>query len=375
MTSQSSNRIQGGAVSLGSGRWRIMLAIVRKDIVNVAKTPSMLLLLALPVVMFLLFRFVFAGTLAPETLPVVIYDPSASRLGAEIQTLPGVEGQVVDSEAALAAAMSEAVVGISIPDDFDTAVASERQPEIVVTVNPQLGLQAELAEFRRLLAERVWAVSGQQPPAHLVWKQIEGSAGSNGENTFANFLFTLMVMTGLGMASVFVSLMLSEEKNGRTLQVLLMSPASREDVIAGKGIVGLLFTLLAIGAMILISGQRNALWPGTLLSVTLGAFFMVGVGLLLGTVFSTEQQCKSWGSLITLILLMPAWVPNWQPPQPWLALVRLLPTTYLVEAITSSLEGMITTADLGVDLAFVVAATLLVFLLIGWRLKRPAQTI
>jgi ABC-2 type transport system permease protein len=348
-----------------------VLAIVRKDIVNVAKTPSMLLLLALPVVMFLLFRFVFAGTLDPETLPVVIYDPSTSRLGAQIQKLPGVEGQLVDSEEALTAAMSEAVAGISIPSDFDTAVASERQLEIVVTVNPQLGLQAELAEFRRLLAQQVWAAAGQQPPAHLVWKQTGGSASDNDRNAFANHLFTLMVMTGLGMSSVFVSFMLTEEKNGRKLQVLLMSPASRGDVMVGKGIVGFLFTLLAVGAMILISGQGNALWPGTLVSVTLGAFFMVGVGLLLGTVFSTEQQCKSWGSLIALVLLMPAWVPNWQPPQPWLALVHLLPTTYLVEAITLSLEGMSTTADFGVDLALVAMGTLLVFLLIGWRLRRP----
>jgi ABC-2 type transport system permease protein len=351
-------------------RWWLILAIAYKDILNTIKTPASLVVLFIPLMMMMLFRLLFTGLTEPEPLAVAIYDPSGSPLAAQLQLRPELVVQVVESRAALEAAVVHASAGILAPADWPKVLAEGRRPEITVLLNPQAGAQTELATFQRVLAEQLWQMDGQDPPVQLTWMPVTSDITAVTREV-DSFLMTLLLIMGMGMASTLISILVVQEKDEQTLAALLLSPAGRSDVMAGKGLAGFVFTLLAPFIMLALWGRQGSDWPIILSSILVGALFMVGVGLLIGVVFDTKQQCNSWGSLLILLLLVPTMLLTLEPTQLWLdILVRLLPTYYLTSVLSSSLKGAVPAAEAGLNLAVVAGSTLVVLIMVNRRLRR-----
>lgn len=354
-------------------RRRLILAIAFKDILSTVKTPASLVVLVIPVMMLLLFRLVLAGQDEPEQLMVALYDPSGSPLRAQLRTLPEVVVQVVESRAALEAAVIQASAGIVVPADWEEALAEGGRPEVTVLLNPQAGAQTELATFQRILTEYTWEMSGQAPPVQLTWTQVTRDAAA-ATRELDSFLMTLLVILGLGMASTLISILIVQEKDEQTLTALLLSPASRADMIAGKGLAGFVISLPAPFIMLAFWDNRGSDWPIMVASILVGALFMVGVGLLLGVVFDTKQQCNSWGSLLILLLLLPTMFLSLEPSQFWLdSLIRLLPTYYLTAALSSALLGGARAAAAGMNLAVVAGSALVIFMVVNVRMGRNSN--
>lgn len=352
-------------------RWRLILAIAYKDILNTVKTPASLVVLFIPLIMLLFFRLVFTGLAEPEPLVVAIYDPLGSPLTAQLQAQPELVVQVVGSRVALETAVTQASAGILVPANWEQALTEGRQPEITVLINPQPGAQTELATFQRVLTELVWEMSGQEPPVRLAWTPVTSDSADT-TRELDTFLMTLLLIMSMGMASTLVSILVVQEKDEQTLAALLLSPARRSHVMAGKGLAGLVFTLLAPLVMLGLWDHRGSDWPIILSSILVGALFMIGVGLLIGVVFDTKQQCNSWGSLLILLLLVPTMLLTLEPAQFGLDIfVRLLPTYYLTSVLSSSLRGTVSAAEAGQNLAIVMGSALVVLMLVSRRLRQP----
>jgi ABC-2 type transport system permease protein len=287
-----------------------------------------------------------------------------------LATLPDVEWQPVASPAEFETALASAEAGIVVAPDFERDLTNGNQPDLTVWLNPQPGRQSELADFQRRLMEELWRVHEAQAPVRLTWRPVDELAGPADDDQDANtFLLTMMIITGMAMTGLTISLLIVEEKDARTLDALLLSPAGKAEFIAGKGLAVFLYTLLLMAAMLLISGEPNGAWGATLAAVFLGSLFMVGSGLLLGTVFNTRHQCNAWGGLLTFVLMMPAMLVVWQPSPIWLTLLRLIPTYYLTDALTMSLNQTVILGRLGLDLVVLTGFVLLVFFLTQQRLR------
>jgi len=353
--------------------WRVILVIARKDIVDAVKNLYILFCLVLPIGVSLLLRLIFAGPDDLGTLTVAVYDPTGSHLVTELRALPQVHLLEVDTAQQLTAEVERnAVGGLALPVNLDAAVDAGEQPEITVYLNRQRG-GGGMAAFQRLVEQQVWAMTGRAMPVHIVWADVAAPAGLQTEGTLRLdlYLITLFLVVVLAMTGAFVvPLLLVEEKEKHTLEFLLVSPAGPAEVVAGKALTGLVYSLLIAGILITLNQGWVGDWPVALLAVLLGALFTVAVGLLMGSIFRTTMQVNTWSSIVMLVLMVPSWLTVLRIPTALEAALRLIPTHYLVEVLKLALAGESSLVRVWDDLALLLASVVFAFAAVVWVLRR-----
>lgn len=353
---------------------RIILAIAKKDIVDAVKNAYILFALILPVGMSLLFSFIIPQD---RPLDIVVYDPGQSRL---VELLKGnTAWQLIAASSADAVSQrvkEGALGGLALPDDFDAAVAAGKTPELRVYYNGRRSGSEQLV-LRQAIEGALRTLAGQTMPAKLVTFDVTSSGQGEARQEFnlTSFYLVLLLVMALCMVGAFiVPTILVEEKEKRTLQAVLVSPASYGDLVIGKALVGLFYSLLIALLLLLLNKGFAGNVVVTLLAVVLGALFLVFVGLLMGALFSTITQVNTWSSIVMLALLIPAmFILPPQPPAPVSTITRLIPTSYMANAISIGLSGKATLSNVGLDLLVLAGATVLVLAAVLWALRRERR--
>ncbi|MBC7264829.1 MAG: ABC transporter permease [Chloroflexi bacterium] len=358
--------------------WRVIWAIAQKDIVDSIKNRYILFSLVLPLGLALLFRLIFPSPSEPgqASLVVAVYDPAGSRLVAGLRDLPQVELLDVASDQELAAVVAErAVGGLAIPAGFDAAVEAGEQPELTVFLNLRRG-GGELTAFRQLMEQQVWALVGQPSPARIRWVGAGTLPESQAEGGFRldRYILILLLMLVLAMTGAFVvPTLLVEEKERHTLEALLVSPAGLGDMVVGKALTGLVYSILIAGILITLNGG----WTGdrlvTALFVLLGALFMVAVGLLMGSLCRTTMEVNTWASIVALALTVPTWFTIMPMPAALEIILRLIPTHYLAQALEWTMAGGASFGQVGAPLAVMIGSAVFVLAAATWVLRREEK--
>jgi ABC-2 type transport system permease protein len=210
-------------------------------------------------------------------------------------------------------------------------------------------------------------------PFEEVLVSVGGSSGGQGlsvVNIDAYLLIVLLVLALTMSGSFAVPTLLVEEKEKRTLDAVLVSPAGATDVVLGKGLVGLAYC--AIEALVLLpmnNGLQGA-WPLTALTILAASVFLVLVGLLMGGLFRTSGQVNTWSSLVMLVMILPTWLSFTDPSSPLSAALRLIPTRYVADALSITLAGNPDLGRLGLDLGIVFACSVAALVGVIWLLRR-----
>ena len=347
----------------------IVSAITRKDLVDAIRHRYLLTALVTPLFVALLFRVLLPGGDANKLLTIVVHDAGGSGLVAELRKSNQIT--VVEAPSADATAgeveRRKAIGGLVVPAGFDADLAANKQPELTVYVNNQKTI-FEQAAFRRLLDQLVRAFAKQPEPARLTWVDIDKETNRVGTGLDQIMLPLLLILT-FGMIGAFVvPLLIVEEKEKRTLDFLLSSPASLNDIIAGKALTGVVYTLLIAGLLLGINRQFIQNWPLTLLTIVLGLLFVVGVGLVIGSLLNNTMQVNTWASVVLIVLLAPSFpsigITAWFDKA-----MRFIPTYYLSEALKLSMAGT-ASSQLWVYLAVLLGCTVIVFFAAAWALHR-----
>jgi ABC-2 type transport system permease protein len=316
--------------------WRVIRAIVRKDIIDVLKNSSMLLGLLLPIGTLLLFNPVFSGDIA-EGPTIVILNPGNSAFVQMLDEIPQVEVIEVDSlEALQSRVQDDAIGGLVLSPQFDAKIAAGEQPGLVIYTNQQRD-GAGAANFRRLIEGQLHIFAGHELPADIQTFDVSAEALDISFH-LPDYLLILVLVMALALTGTSnVAALLVEEKEKHTLQAILVTPASPAEIALGKALVGLFYGLLLSTILIVLGQGWRGNWGLTGLIILLGALFMITVGLLLGSLIRTSGQLAIWASLVTLLLMVPSWL--WLPvftlPAPMRFVFRLLPTYYLADALRS----------------------------------------
>jgi ABC-2 type transport system permease protein len=351
---------------------RVVAAIARKDIVDAIRNRYLLIALLTPLLVALLFRVLLPGIDRLNTLTIVVHDAGNSRLVAQLRTMPQIN--LVGAGSAEAAASevekSKAAGGLVVPDNFDTDVAAGRQPELTVYVNNKKS-NIEQATFRPLLEQQVLSLVKHPVPARLVWIDLAKESSPQKErgldrNQMLLPLLLLMVFAMTG--ALVVPLLLVEEKEKHTLDFLLTSPASLTEIITGKALTGVVYSVLIAGVLLAANHKLVGNWPLTSLTILLGLLFVIAVGLLMGSLFHNTMQVNTWASLVLFVLLTPSFPSPGLPATVETAL-RLIPTYYFIEALKLSLAGT-PSSRIWVHLTVVLTCTLLAFSAATWALRR-----
>ncbi len=353
---------------------RIILAIAKKDIVDAVKNAYILFALILPVGMSVLFSFMLPKD---RPLDIVIYDPGPSRLVEQLKVNPAVKLIPVNTADEVPQRVKEGPLGgLALPGDFDASVLAGKTPELRVYYNGRRGLGEQTA-LRQVLEGALRAMAGQAMPANLVPYDVtsSGKEGERQEFDLASFYLIILLVMGLCMVGVFVvPTILVEEKEKRTLQAVLVSPASYTDLVMGKALVGLFYALLIALVLLLLNKGFAGNAAVTILAVILGSLFLVLVGLLMGALFSTMTQVNTWSSIVMLALLIPAmFILPPQPPAPVSTITRLIPTSYMADAISIGLSKKATLGNVGLDLLVLAVSTVIVLVAVLWALRRERR--
>ena len=350
----------------------VVSAITRKDVIDAIRHRYLLTALVTPLFVALLFRVLLPGDNSRNMLTVVVHDTGGSGLVSELRNTSRISVIQAASEGATAGEVEtrKAIGGLVIPANFDADLAAGKQPELTVYVNNQKSV-FEQAAFRRLMEQVVRSFAKQPEPARLAWVDVDKQTDDpvRGRLGVDQILLPLLLILALGMTGAFVvPLLIVEEKEKRTLDFLLSSPASLNDIIAGKALTGVVYTLLIAGLLLGINRQFVRNWPLTFLTVLVGLLFVVGVGLVIGTLLKNTMQVNTWASLVLMILLVPSF-PSLGITAWFDTAMRAIPTYYLSEALKLSMAGTVN-SQLWTYLAVLLVCTVIVFLASAWTLHR-----
>jgi len=352
--------------------WRVIAAIAQKDLVDAIRNRYLLIALLTPLSVALLIRVMLPDVNRLNNFTVLVHDPDRSTLVSQLRTVPQLK--LVDADSAATARDEvekiKAAGALLVPAGFDADVAAGKQPALTVYVNNGKN-SIEQAAFRVMVERQVENLDQRPPPAELNWINVREEPDSPTGRGFnlSQMLLPLLLLLTFGMTgALVVPLLLVEEKEKRTMDFLLTSPARLSEVIAGKALTGVVYSLLIAGVLLGLNRQLIGNWPLTMLTIFLGLLMIVAIGLLMGTVFQTTMQVNTWASLALLVLIAPSF-PFPGSPVVLEAAMRFIPTYYFIEALKLSLTGTGALRLWG-HLTVVLACTFIAFFAATWTMRR-----
>ncbi len=182
--------------------------------------------------------------------------------------------------------------------------------------------------------------------------------------------FTILFAV-LWMAVTIVPHLMMEERQTRTMEALLVSPASAGQVVMGKALSGAFYILLSGGLFFALNWAYVTHWGLALLAFLCTALFSIGIALLLGVFVRNPKQMTLWMFPIIIVLLVPAFFAS----EPNLAgnlkaIFSWLPTTALVEMTQFSFSTHAPLSQLLTNLAIALGSTAVVYALVVWKVRR-----
>jgi hypothetical protein len=357
-------------------RLGIIGSIFRKDALDAIRDSRVLVSLLTPVLLAVLYNTVF-----PEER---IFEAKVAYAGQEasvlITTLEDRAGDTVDlklrhvEDEATARALvtsEEVSVAFVLAPDVDQAIRSGQVPTITVIVTRNAGAAASFVSAS--LAAGARALAGQREPLVLRTEEVE--AGSADEGVLGDLgprryfvLATVVMMLGI-TALLAVPIILTEEAERRTLDALLLVASYRE-VILGKALVGVAYSVIAVAVMLALTRLMPADLPTFAAGAGLLAVALIGVGLLIGGIFRTANQVYTWSSLLLLPVIGPAFAVGLPVPPALDVLFRVLPTSQAMRPMTNGLAGQELFPDIGLSYLVLAAWAVAAYALLAWRLAR-----
>lgn len=361
-------------------KWRVVLSIARKDIVDAVKNMNILFTLIVPIGLSLIMGLLFPSQVTETNLKVIVYDAGNSQLVASLREmkLEGVEIISASSADMIAAEVQQkGIGGFAVPADFDAAIAAGEHPQLTVYLNEK-NSQSDLALFQQVLQAQIWRYAGESP-VQVSYSQIAAPDAANSPlktNNIQQYMLGIFLVIGIAMAGVFVvPTLMVEEKEKHTLDALLVSPASPTEIVFGKALVGLFYC--AVEAVILLVMNDGLVGNAgfTIAAVVLGSLFAVGLGLFIGSRFRTMHQVNTTAGLLQLLMMFPGWLGIMALPAGLMAFVKLIPTYYMSATINMALNGQATLASVGGYMGILAACTVAIFVLVVWALKRDRERV
>jgi ABC-2 type transport system permease protein len=289
---------------------RHVITIARKDIVLTTRESFFLFLIVFPLLATIVLNATL-GSIGGTTPSLAYYGDGDVLMLLE-------ESQSVD------------VTGFSSLEELESAVREGRRDGgLVLDGAPRLLLSgsSQLNERATLLATASQAIKESQglPDAVDIERIVLPAEGY----TLKTRIIPVLLIIAAVVGGLIISASLIEEREQKTLDALLVSPATAGEVILSKSLFGM-FLGLVLGVLILL--LNNSLTSAlVLVSLVLGVGFTVGLGLMAGVVMDNITDLIARMKLFNIFLQFPALVILFPQIPQWVA--KLFPTYYFVNPI------------------------------------------
>jgi len=255
-------------------------------------------------------------------------------------------------------------LGVVIPADFDQVLASGGEATLsgyILWVN-----RARVAELEVKYSAKFSELLGQ--PVHVEIGENCVIPAPDVETSGVHFH---ILFATLFVAITLVPALMMEEKRTKTLDALLVSPASAGQVVMGKALAGLFYVVLTGGLFFALNWASVTNWGLALLAFLGSAIFSIGLALALGSFIRSRQQMAIWMLPVMFVLIIPAFFsqePNLAPGLK--AIFSWLPTSALVQVFQFAMSSHAPADRLMFDLAIFLVSTALVFVVVAWKVRR-----
>lgn len=353
-------------------RLHIIAAITWKDILDAFSNKIILSMIIVMVIMLLLPKGMTLIIVPPYT-DVVVFDPYSSRLVSALDDSPQFRVHQADSIDKLEQAISSlglgigAQLGLAVSDEFDLLLESGQKPE----------LEGYIAWSNRNKATQLKTDIEDQ-----ISKLLDQPVQINIERNFVYPLADITLMLGILTITLvtlilfigisLVPFLLFEEKQTKTLDALLVSPASISQVIIGKALAGFFYVLVTAGLVFAIYWTWVVNWGLAILFVLGIGLFSVAVGLFLGSFFERQQEVSGLIPVLVVFFIAAMFVEMLEFELPTLiqAVIPLIPSVALGKIFVASLSHGVPVSTVFWNIFSVMVISILIYALVIWKNQR-----
>jgi ABC-2 type transport system permease protein len=256
-----------------------------------------------------------------------------------------------------------------LPPDFDQEANTGAAIELDGYIDHWVS-DSDAEEVRSFFESELTALTG-----HPVRIDVDNEVAFTHPRGFKPVTTSFLMVYALVVVGLMIAPnLMIEEKELKTLDALLISPASVGQIVIAKALTGLFYCLLAVGLVLAASAALVVHWDIAILAAICGSLFTVSVGLLLGVVLNSRQQLIIWSAVLMFPLFIPVIaseiLPDIQAPALVQQVVSLVPTVPVAEAIRWALSGNVPWTEIGSGLAVTLACAIALLIVVSWIVRR-----
>jgi ABC-2 type transport system permease protein len=350
---------------------RIIWAITAKDLIDALKNKNAISVLISALFIVAAYRFIPLITAATEPPNLLLYDASNSMLAVQLESSQVLNVYKARSQESMLRGLEEGEVpelGVVLPADFDRSLAKNAPPVLEGYVLFWIS-ESKASELEQIAEAEIERLAGQPVDIQIQSARVYPTSGDTSLSFWGGAgIVYLIVMIGLTM----IPHLMLEEKQTRTLDALLVSPANATHLVIAKALVGLFYSLLGAGIGLALFSRQLLHLEIAILATFLGALFAVVAGLALGIKIENRAQLTMWSWFLVLPLFIPVVLSLMNDLFPaWLVqATNIIPTVMAFKLLTSAFGQSLvieTTLLLIGGLVIWVAAGLL---LVIWLMRR-----
>lgn len=347
----------------------IAWVIGTKDILDALKNKSSRANILIMILM--VFFFYWLGILRPfdKGVGVVVYDQSQSTLTADKTTLE--DGSTYSFREAsslddMEQKMAYQDLGLVLPANLDQTLASGGNPTLSGYIfwadrKKVADLEAKYTQdFSEMLGQPVQVVIGE----NIIIPQ----ASADGMQTNVSYLMIYFVFA---TALLLIPHLMQEERQTKTMDALLTSPASPGQVVLGKALAGFFYILVIGGLAMILFSPFIVSWPLALAAFLGYALFAIGLGLMVGSFIKSMKQLGIWMVVLMLFLVIPPLFYMEQNLKSGIrAVLTWFPSSALASLFRFSCSTGATAAQILPNLAIAIVSIVVVFGVVIWKVRR-----
>ena len=350
---------------------RVVLAITLKDCLDAVRDRKLLPIFA--AVLLMVAFFLLSPALRQEdTRTLAVVDPGPSAVldrwadsnQFDLRRFPSQQ----EMEHFLGGEETP-VLGLTVPPDLDQDLSGGPALALVGYVDHWVS-DSDAEEIRSFFEPELTALTGRPVQIHVNNEEAFTHPKGFKPVTTSFLMVYALVVVGLMVAP---NLMI-EEKELKTLDALLISPASGGQIVIAKALTGLLYCLAAAALVLAASVPLVVHWDIAFLAAICGSLLSVSVGLLLGVVLNSRQQLIIWSAMLMFPLFIPVIaseiLPDVQAPALVQQIVSLAPTVPVAEATRWALSGQFPWAEIVSGLAVTVGCAIVLLIAVAWIVRR-----
>jgi len=310
--------------------WRMISTLVYKDMAlflrNRLFAPTTILML----IVYAALYFAMPRSV-DEVFKVGLYSPVISPFFIELMEGEGLIVQEMESERALKMAMIEGEynVGVVLEGDLTHELRAEKNGRVKVYYGTDFPGELQDA-YIMLLQELAYRIAGQ--PLNIdASEEILGPDMTGKQLPFRNRMIPLFAFFILMIETMVLASLITEERERRTLQALLVTPLRIEGLMLSKCITGIGLAFIQLTLILAVIGGLRHQTVLILVAILLGSFLVTGIGFLLASVGKDVLSVSAWGLLAIMILgipsfgvMVPGVISDW---------VKFIPSFYLIDTI------------------------------------------